>query len=66
MVGLKLSFLCVSGVGNREIGLKLQKTYSLRTILFDLKKIGPFSRVGQNGRTKSVIKPSFFDKPIAS
>jgi len=43
VVGLKLPFLCVSGVENREIGLKLQKPYSLGTILFDLKEGGPIS-----------------------
>ena len=39
------------------VGLKLQKNDSLGTILFDLKEAGPFSWVGQNARTKSVIKP---------
>jgi len=38
VVGLKLSFLCVSGVENREVGLKLQNHDSLRTVLFDLKE----------------------------
>ena len=42
-----------------EVGLKLQKTYSLGTVLFDLKEAGPFSWTCQNTRTKSVIKPSF-------
>jgi len=43
VAGLKLSFLCVSGVENREVGLKLQNHDSLGTVLFDLKEAGPFS-----------------------
>ena len=38
----------------------MQKTYSIGTTLFDLKKAGPISWVGQNARTKSVIKPIFY------
>ena len=49
--------MCVSGVENREVELKLQNHDSLGTVLFDLKEAEPFSWVGQNVRTKSVIKP---------
>jgi len=60
VVGLKLSFLCVSGVENREVGLKLQNHDSLRTVLFDLKEAELFLWVGQNAMTKSVIKPYYY------
>jgi len=42
VVELKLSFLCVSRVKNREVGLKLQNHDSLETILFDLKEADHF------------------------
>jgi len=33
---------------------------SLGTVLFDLKEEEPFSQVGQNARTKNVIKPNIY------
>ena len=55
MVGLKLPFMCISGVKNRGYDENCKKHDSLGTILFDLKETLPFSRVGQNARTKSAL-----------
>ena len=58
--------MCVFRVKNREVGLKVQNHDSLGTVLFNLKDAWPFSWVGQNAKTKSVIKLLFYHYSLLS